>query len=484
MVWDYSEVNPFNTGNASWSLGLDRVVSSLGDAQLPYAAEVLRGSAMALPFQDAEMDAVICDPPYYDNVPYSDISDFFYVWLNRTIGPLYPQHFASSHTPKKSEAIADAGRHGGDRERAKLFYEEAMANGFREANRVLKPRGSLVIVYAHKTTLGWATLVDALRAAGFTVVEAWPLDTEKPGRLRAQDSSALASSIFLVARKRTGSGSGAYESDVQPDLERIVRERVETLWDLAIAGADLVISCVGAGLQAFTRFVRVEFANGEEVPAERFLTEVETAVLESILARLSKEVGGNGGKHSLAGVDSPTRFYTLWRYTYKAADLDAGEAIVFANGTHVELDGAGSLSAGPRSLVEKKKGKYRLRDYSERGADEKLGFPQENGEPAPLVDTLQRTLWLMEHRPRKLAEFFREAHPNREQMRLVAQVLAGPALKGGELSDVSPNAELSALAKLTANWRSLVEEAAMTPAERDARTTGQKHLDFGKEGLR
>jgi putative DNA methylase len=368
--------------------------------------------------------------------------------------------------------------------KAKREYEDMMAQSFREARRVLKPRSPMVVVYAHKTTLGWATLVDALRTAGFTVTEAWPLDTEMKARLLAMETASLASSIFLVARKREGDECGQYETYVRPELEQIVRERVATLWDLGISGADLVIACVGAGLRAFTRFARVEFANGEEVPAERFLTEVETAVLESILARLSREVGGNGGKHSLAGVDSPTRFYTLWRYTYKAADLDAGEAIIFANGTHVELDGAGGLSAGPRSLVEKKKGKYRLRDYTERGEDEKLGLPQENGEPVPLVDVLHRTLWLMERRPGKLAEFLREAQMNREQMRLVAQALAGPALKGGELSDVSPSAELSALAKLTANWRSLVEEAAMTPAERDARTSGQKHLDFGKEGRR
>src|SRR5262249_16967612 len=202
MIWDYSEVNPFNTGNASWSLGLDRIVSSLGDARFSNSRTVYRGSANALPFRNGEMDAVICDPPYYDNVPYSDISDFFYVWLNRTIGSLYPAHFVAPNAPKKSEAIADADRHGGDKEKAKRFYEEKMAQAFAEANRVLKPGGVLAIVYAHKTTLGWATLVEALRAAGFIVTEAWPLDTEKPGRLRAQDSAALASSIFLVARKR------------------------------------------------------------------------------------------------------------------------------------------------------------------------------------------------------------------------------------------------------------------------------------------
>src|SRR5262249_17850355 len=151
--------------------------------------------------------------------------------------------------------------------------------------------------------------------------------------------------------------------------------------------------------------------------------------------RLSREVGGNGRRTSLAGVDPATRFYTLWRYTYRGADLDAGEAIIFANGTHVELDGPSGLSSGARALVEKRKGKYRLRDSAERGDDEALGRPAESGQPAPLIDALQRTLWLMENRPLKLAEFLREACVNRDQMRLVAQALAGPALKGGEMED-------------------------------------------------
>src|SRR5207247_890874 len=138
--------------------------------------------------------------------------------------------------------------------------------------------------------------------------------------------------------------------------------------------------------------------NGEEVPAERFLAEVETVVLETILRRLSKEVGGNDGQHSLAGVDPATRFYILWRYTYRWTELDAGEAIVFANGTHVELDGHGALTQGVRALVEKKKDKYRLRDYLDRGDDEKLGLPIEVGQSSALIDILHRTLWLMEHR--------------------------------------------------------------------------------------
>jgi putative DNA methylase len=161
----------------------------------------------------------------------------------------------------------------------------------------------------------------------------------------------------LVARKRDGKEIGTYDQ-VRPDLEAVVRERVSSLWSMGVSGADLVISCVGAGLRAFTKFAKVEYANGEEVPAERFLTEVETVVLESILARLSKDVGTSSGRYSLSGLDPATRFYILWRYTYRSTELDAGEAIIFANGTHVELDGLHGLSSGSRALVEKKKTKY------------------------------------------------------------------------------------------------------------------------------
>jgi len=458
FVWDFSESNPFGDASGDMSQAIDwivevvEVLSGISDPAL-----VERGSALHLSHPAASFDAVVTDPPYYDNVPYGDLSDFFYVWLKRSMGNLYPEHFSSDLTPKKSEATALSSRFDGDMKAASSAYEEMMLAVFKEARRVLKPGGPLVVVYAHKTTLGWSTLVDALRQAGFTVSEAWPLDTEFGGRLMSQESAALASSIFLVARKREGAATGSYEEEVRPELDRIVRERVDSLWKMGVTGADLVIAADGAGLRAFTRFARVEYANGEEVPAERFLSEVETVVLETILKRLSKEVGSRDG-HSLAGVDPATRFYLLWRYTYRSAELDAGEAIIFANGTHVELDGPSGLSSGGRALVEKKKGKYRLLDYTERGDDEKLGIPDGDGQPVPLVDALHRTLWLMENRPGALAEFLRGAQPNREQMRLVAQALAGPALKGGELADVSPSDEMAALAKLTANWRSVIED--------------------------
>lgn len=464
MVWDFGEANPFSGGSGSW----EQAAGDVADALQALAAErftnsctVQRGSALALPYESGFFDTVITDPPYYDNVPYSYLADFFYVWLKRSVGHLYPEHFASATSPFKSEAVMDPSRHGGNKEKAKEVYETMMAQAFTEAHRVLKPGGIIACVYAHKTTAGWATLVDALRRSGFIVTEAWPLDTENSARQRSKDSAALASSIFLVARKRDRAGNGSYEDDVRPELERIVRERVETLWEMGISGADLVIAAVGAGLRAFTQFGRVEYANGEEVPAGRFLAEVEGVVLETLLEKIF-----DVPRSSVAAVDGPSRFYVLWRYTYKAAELDAGEAIVFTYGQGVEMDGPRGLSSGSRALVEKKKGKYRLRDFTERGANDRLGLSADNGPPAPLVDVLHRIVWLAEHEPRSLTRFLDQARPDRERLRLVAQALAGAGLKGKSEEDArllvtTTASEQAALAKLLANWRALIEAPAM-----------------------
>jgi len=296
-----------------------------------------------------------------------------------------------------------------------------------------------------------------LMKAGFVVVEAWPVDMERKVRQNAQNTAALASSIFLVARKREGALTGSYEDEVRSELDKIVRERVDSLWKMGITGADLVIAAVGAGLRAFTKFSRVEYANGEEVPAEKFLAEVEGVVLETLLEKIFG-VSGSG----VAAVDGPSRFYVLWRYAYKAAEMDAGEAIVFTYGQNVELDGQNGLSSGSRALVEKKKGKYRLRDFAERGDDEKLGVPKDDGKAAPLIDILHRILWLVENQPRNLNDFLDEARPDRERLRLVAQTLAGTALAGRkddgpEHTLATTPAEGAALKKLVANWRALIE---------------------------
>ena len=458
MMWDFPEVNLFGgaTGDA-WGSLVYITAAVRREGQFRNPVKVVRGSAAELPYDNGIFDAVITDPPYYDNESYSELSDVCYVWLRPTIGFLYPEHFAGQLTPKKKECVAAAYRQGG-KQQARNYYEDTLFQSLQEAHRVTKPGGILIVVYAHKTTLGWATLVDALRRAGYEVAEAWPLTTETKARVAHQGDAALASSIFLVARRREAPETGSYEDQVRQDLEKIVRERVDSLWKMGITGADLVIAAVGAGLRAFTKFARVEYANGEEVPAEKFLAEVEGVVLETLLEKIFG-VSGSG----VAAVDGPSRFYVLWRYAYKAAEMDAGEAIVFTYGQNVELDGQNGLSSGSRALVEKKKGKYRLRDFAERGDDEKLGVPKDDGKAAPLIDILHRILWLVENQPRNLNDFLDEARPDRERLRLVAQTLAGTALAGRkddgpEHTLATTPAEGAALKKLVANWRALIDQ--------------------------
>ncbi|MBN2381436.1 DUF1156 domain-containing protein [bacterium] len=480
MSWDFAEANIFSGVTASYANALDwayhvyRTIQSIGPPAI-----IERGTATSLPLQDNSIDAIITDPPYYDSVSYSNLADAFYVWMKRHLGHIHPEHFASQLTPKKGEAIAALYRHDNNRSAASVAYENLMGDSLQEARRVLKPGGTMTIVYAHKTTLGWSTLVDAIRNSGFTIFEAWPLATEMKGGRKKVEKAMLASSIFLVARKREGKLTGSYEEEVRSELDNIVHERVDSLWKMGITGADLVIAAVGAGLRAFTRFSHVEYANGEEVPSEKFLAEVEGVVLETLLRKIFG-VTGSG----VAAVDGPSRFYVLWRHTYQATEMDAGEAIVFTYGQNVELDGQNGLSTGNRALVEKKKGKYRLRDYTERGDDEKLGMPKDDGKAAPLIDVLHRILWLVENEPRNLNTFLEEVRPDQERLRLVAQALAGTALEGGQASFISHQntqittpLEAAALKKLVANWRVLIDQRL---ADTEAKT-GQLRIQIEGE---
>lgn len=171
--------------------------------------KVLQQNATALEFESNYFDSVITDPPYYDNIPYSYLSDFFYVWLKRSLGHIYTDLFSTPLTPKKNEIVAYSNRSGGWEE-GKTFFEEMLKKSFQEIYRVLKTNGMAVIVYAHKSTEGWETLINSLLDSGLIMTGAWPLSTEKEGRLRSQESAALASSIYIVARKIDRQPTGFY----------------------------------------------------------------------------------------------------------------------------------------------------------------------------------------------------------------------------------------------------------------------------------
>ena len=478
MIYDFSDINLFATTSGSLPLALEREESSIRElSKVKNPSIVTRGNAEKLFYDDEFFDAVITDPPYYSSIYYADLSAFFYVWLKRIVGDLYPEHFTLSTPPKRREAVAQPSEHGGNAQKANEYYQDLMRRSFVEARRVLKPGAPLVCVYAHKTTEGWATLIRALVDAGLTVTEAWPVQTESRGRMNTLKAAALSDSIFFVARRREESATGEYETDVAPELHRIARERVVTLWagGKGIGGADLLMAAVGAGLRAYTKFGSVEYANGEPMPAERYLREVEGVVLDVML----DEIFGLRGT-AVGSVDSITRFYILWRFTYRESSIEAGDAYVFCYPQGIEIDGPLGISGPSPSLVEKSSSKFRVRNYEERGDDEKLGIGVDD-RPAPLIDVLHRLLWLIDNRPTEISTFLKAARPNVEQLRLITQALCAPILESTEAKDVIPTAELSALSKLTANWQNLVEGNTYSQ-EIDRKVAGQYTLPLFSEG--
>jgi putative DNA methylase len=445
MTWDYIEANPFGGSGGDLTAhveGIARVIEYC--AQHGNPVRVVRGSATALPFNDDEFHAVITDPPYYDNVGYADISDFFYVWLKRSVGNLFPEHFSALLTPKRSEIVASADRHGGSRDAAKAAYEEMMAAAFSEARRVLRPDGILICVYAHQTTAGWATVIEAVRVAGFAIVEAWPLDTEMPVRGRARESAALASSIFLVGRPRLEERVGDWAHDVRPELQEIVSERVQSLTELGITGTDLVIAAIGAGMRAYTKYERVEKPNGEELAPEEYLQEVQREVAETVLARIF-----GTDRAGLGRVDQQTQLYVVGRFEFGDVEVPWDELNSLARGTGVELAEA---ATGAAALVQKSRGKARLRDYTERGPAIEVG--------RSTIDYLHRLLWLAEEQPSGMKDYLEAVRPASERLRLVAHALSRPGLD-------SPGArgeEADACERLLASWKRLVEDNLLTSA--------------------
>jgi len=376
MTWDYSELNllsPILSGTwESMHRQILRVLEYLVGSY-PEHATVLQCSATSLPYPDNYFDAVITDPPYYDNVPYSYLSDFFYVWLKQTIGHLYPDLFATPLTPKKEEIVAYSNQEGGF-EQGKKYFEDMLKKSFREINRVLKPNGASVIVYAHKSVAGWETLVNSLLDSGLVVSGAWPIHTEMRARLRASESAALASSIYMVARKTQKMPMGFY-NEVKQELKKHLNNKLDQIWNEGISGADFFISAIGSAIEVFGKYERVIDDEGDVVRADRFLEDIRKIVTDYAV----RQVLHNG---FAAEIKPMTRFYVLWRWAYgdKVVEFDEARKL----GQSVGLDVAQEWNKG---FISKKKEFIEVLGPEERKPDD-----LENS--TELIDVLHKVLLL------------------------------------------------------------------------------------------
>lgn len=208
---------------------------------------------------DGSIDVVVIDPPYYSNVMYAELSDFFYVWLKRTAGYLYPELFRRQLTDKENEAVANPAKFRGQQgaqDLADRDYRERMAAIFAECHRVLKTDGIMTLMFTHKATGAWDALTTGLMEAGFMITASWPINTEAEGSLHIKDKAAANSTIFLICRPRPAHIADAevlYWEDLEPRVRKAVSSRIQTFQEAGIKGVDLYLACFGPALEEFSR---------------------------------------------------------------------------------------------------------------------------------------------------------------------------------------------------------------------------------------
>jgi len=269
MHVDFHEANPLKpitVGSLEYAInqGLDVIQHQLPLSSGP--GTVQQGSATSVPLPDQSVPYVVTDPPYYDAVPYSDLSDFCYVWLKRMVADLHPDLFRWQLTPKAEECIMDPGPpRPGEPEKTKEFFESTMRRALAECRRVLQPDGVAVVLFAHKGTAGWEALLNALLKAGWKVTSSWPIETERAGRERAQNSAVLASSVFLVCRPRPADAGVGDWRKVLEGLRAKVHDWLPRLAREGIEGADAIFACIGPALEVYSKYERVETA-AETIP--------------------------------------------------------------------------------------------------------------------------------------------------------------------------------------------------------------------------
>ncbi len=355
---------------------------------------------------DASIDAVVMDPPYYDNVMYAELSDFFYVWLKRTAGYISPELFRRALTDKENEAVANPAKFKGEKGAKALAgrdYQQRMAAIFTEMRRVLKPDGIMTLMFTHKATGAWDALTKGLMEAGFSITASWPINTEAEGSLHIKDKSAANSTVFLVCRPLTQQGVDTrYWEDVEPKVRAAVRERIGVFQSAGIRGVDLYLSCFGPALEVFSQawpLVRgtprqdIEQSRRKRRQAEMFdeaydpfavtpedaLVAARTEVKQWRLAQLS-HVRRN------VELDNLTSWFVLAWDAFEAPIFPFDEANKLAKVCGVDLD-----RDVVGRLAEKKGADLVLWDSVTRAAKGSLGLPDGRDSMMDALHQLART---------------------------------------------------------------------------------------------
>jgi hypothetical protein len=328
VMWDFAESNPLEEGSRSWGWAIEWI-AKVADTVTKCAAtrgQVQIADACKSPLPKEGCGIWFTDPPYYDAVPYSDLSDFFFVWLKRTLPnhPLLrgPNDSSNPLTPKLAEIVQDETRkiEGGVKDRN--FFEREMGRAFAEGRRVMRADGVACVVFAHKTTEGWEALLSGMLRAGWTITASWPITTEMGSRLRARDSAALAASVHLVCRPRPADAGVGDWTAVKAAMEKRIREWLPTLLKHGVRGADAIFSCLGPALESYSRYERVLTAADREVPLggdPDAIDPHERGFLAYVFETLSKEALRQVlGDAETEGFEEDSRMTALFLWTLQS----------------------------------------------------------------------------------------------------------------------------------------------------------------------
>ena len=280
--------------------------------------QVMQAMAQDSPLPDSSSPVYFTDPPYYDAIPYSDLSDFFLVWMKRTLSdhPVLWDPFDPDNplSPKISEIVQDETKQADGRPKDREWFEETMATAFAEGRRVLREDGVGSVVFAHKTTEGWEALLSGMIRGGWTVSASWPIATEMPHRIRARESAALATSVHLICRPRPDDAPVGDWADVLGELPDRVGAWMKRLQGEGVRGADLVFACIGPALEIFSRYRAVETAEGREVGLPEYLERVWQVVGRAALEQVL-------GTADAGTLEEDARLTALFLWTHQSTDV-------------------------------------------------------------------------------------------------------------------------------------------------------------------
>lgn len=481
--WDFTEANPLSGLTGDFAGAVEWVSRVCGNNLLAGSdnpAPVVTQQS-ALTTINRQYDLIFTDPPYYDAIPYSDLMDFFYVWLRRGLYGLsdeFDKTFRPVTSPKwdheagDGELIDDDSRHEGDSAKSKLVYEDGMARVFSACCEALTPTGRMAVVFAHKHPDAWETLVSAMIRAGFVVEASWPIQSERATRMRALSSAALASSVWLVCKKRPATARPGWDNNVLEEMKTNIAEKLRAFWDAGIRGPDFVWAATGPAMEAYSKHPVVRKANepNATMGVGEFLNHVRRMVVDYVVGQV---LAGEQGSDLAAAdrLDEVTAYYLLHRHDFGMDEAPVGACILYATACslsdgeldktwdvliHVGSDAALAAEAEVAAEAEDFDSdgdaepaddggsgggsKLKLKTWSQRRG-RNMGYDAPEGRVVPLIDRIHRVMHLWKEGDVQKVDEYLDQHALR-QNELFKRVVQS-------LIELSTNSERSMLESIS-----------------------------------